>query len=58
MTDVMSSLPPLDNSFKATEAFLDIRKEDDNFRGGKKKKEKSPCCRGFPETVILKLFSF
>lgn len=37
MTDVTSSLCPLGNSFKATEAFLDLRKEDDNFRGGKKK---------------------
>lgn len=34
MTDVICSLG---NSFKATEAFLDARKEDDNFRGGKKK---------------------
>lgn len=53
MTDVIRSLRSLGNSFKATEAFLDIRKEDDNFRGGKKK---SPRCRGFPETVILLSF--
>lgn len=37
MTDVIHSLRSLGNSFKATEAFLDVRKEDDNFRGGKKK---------------------
>lgn len=37
MTDVICSLRSLGNSFKATEAFLDARKEDDNFRGGKKK---------------------
>lgn len=37
MTDVNRSLRSLGNSFRATEAFLDVRKEEDNFRGGKKK---------------------
>lgn len=46
MTDGTSLLCPLDNSFKATGAFLDVRKEDDNFRGGEKKKRKKSMLQG------------